>query len=140
MLRILTHIGIYGTKASVERFASVAAIPSGSFKQCGLKRKVPDVDSWNYSSPYFQFRFDTLDDEIRDFLVAHAQVGKAVAIPDEGITWTLFTVTPVSQSFEDEFSCLLSTETLQALSATGLALEINPEAIMPDAPFWTSET
>ena len=51
MLRVIGYIYIYGTKAGLEELVSNSAIPSGSLKQIGTKRKIPDVDSWSYSSP-----------------------------------------------------------------------------------------
>lgn len=135
-MRILGQISIYGTKASLERFASMASIPSGTTKQVGLKRKVPETDSWCYASPWYCFRFENLDEEMCDFLIAHAQLGNALAIPDPERRYAFFTLCPVDQSDDETFACLLSRETLQVLSSLGVAFQIAPESVMPDAPYW----
>uniref|UniRef100_UPI003342314E hypothetical protein n=1 Tax=Castellaniella defragrans TaxID=75697 RepID=UPI003342314E len=136
MLRILGQISISGTKASIDRCASIARIPRGTIMRTGLARKVPPADSWCYSSPWYRFNFHTMDQEIRSFVMAHAQLGKALAGHDAGITYALFTLCPVEQTFEETFSGLLSRETLQALSCLGVGLEIAPAVLMPDVPCW----
>lgn len=139
MLRILGQISIYGTKASIDRCASIAPIPGGTVTQIGLARKVPDADSWCYASPWYRFRLDAIDGEVRDFVAAHAQLGDALAVRDAGITYAFFTLCPVEQSDEESLACVLSRETLQALSCLGVGLQIAPASVMPDAPYWASD-
>jgi hypothetical protein len=141
MFRVLGQISIYGTKASIDRCASVAQIPNGTIKQIGLKAKIPPLDEWLYASPLYRFRFDhldTMDHEIRDFLAAHLKVSDALASRDTEIEYALFTLCPVEQSYEESFAGILSRETLKMLVDMGLDLEISPEAIMPDAAYWKS--
>lgn len=136
MLRILGQVSIYGTKASIDQCASIAPIPTGAITQIGLMRKIPDVDSWCYASPWYRFHLDVIDDEVRDFIAAHAQLGDALAVRDAGIAYAFFTLCPVEQSDEESLACVLSRETLQALSRLGVGLQIAPASLMPDAPYW----
>lgn len=136
MLRVLGQISIFGTRAAVERIASIAPIPGGKMTQIGLARKVPEPDSWCYESPRYRFHQETLDPEVRDFLAAHIQLCQALIPPEPGLKYAFFTLCPVEQSYEEEFACVLSNETLQVLSALGVSLQIAPEAVMPDAPYW----
>ena len=137
MLRILGNIEIYGTKASLERLISIDPIPNSVLQPIGTKRKVPDTDSWCYGSPSYRFReIITLDEEVRDFLIAHERVGDVLAERDWGIEHAIFTLCPVEQSYEETFACLLSCETLQILVRMGLSLQIAPASIMPDVGFW----
>ena len=136
MLRIIGQISVYGTKASVERCASIAAIPEGVIKQMGLMRKVPEANSWSYESPLYRFHLDVIDKEIQDFIAAHGQLGNALAEDDPGITYAFFTLCPVDQSYEENFACVFSRETLHSLSCLGLALQIAPASVMPEAPYW----
>lgn len=133
---LLGKIEIDGTKASLDKLASVALIPDGKMKQLGLKAKVPPQDTWCYSSPIYRFRFDESDQEIYDFLTAHLQVGKALAARDTEIEYAFFTLVPVEQSYEGSFSGIFSCETLKLLADMGLELQISPESMMPDAPYW----
>ncbi len=57
MLQILGQISIWGTKASLERLASIASIPSAVTKQVGLKRRVPETDSWVLCVPSVSLPF-----------------------------------------------------------------------------------
>ena len=137
MFRILGIISIYGTKASLAGLVSNSAIPLGTLKQIGTKRKVPDIDSWCYSSPYYRFReIITLDEEVFDFLIAHERLKDYLDINDDGIEYAIFTLCPVDQSYEETFSCLLSQKTLKILVDLGLSLEISPASVMPDVDYW----
>lgn len=137
MLRILGNIEIYGTKASLEQLVSVDPIPNSILKQIGTKRKIPDKDLWCYGSPSYRFReITTLDEEVRDFLIAHERLGDVLAVRDPGIQYAIFTLCPVEQSYEETFACLISCETLQILVRMGLALQIAPASVMPDVDFW----
>lgn len=137
MLRILGQISIFGTKASVERVASDVQIPGGKITQTGLSRRIPDPDSWCYESPRYQFHQETLDDEVRDFATAHARLGKTLCEKVEGLTYAFFTICPVDQSYDEEFSCVLSNHTLRALFNLGVALQIAPSPVMPEVPYWS---
>jgi hypothetical protein len=136
MFKLLGRIEIDGTKASVDKCALVASIPNGTITQIGLKRKSPIVDAWCYASPLYRFHLDTMDHEVRDFLTAHLQVGDALAVRDAGIEYAFFTLVPVVKSYEDTFAGIFGCETLKLLANMGLELQISPEAIMPDAPYW----
>jgi hypothetical protein len=137
VLRILGNIAIYGTKASLDQLISVDPIPNSILEQIGIKRKIPDKDLWCYGSPSYRFReIITLDEEVRDFLIAHERVGNVLANRDSGIEYAFFTLCPVDQSYEETFACLLSCETLRLLVNMGLSLQIAPAAIMPDVDFW----
>lgn len=136
MLELLGKIDIHGTKSSIDKCASLASIPNGIIMQIGLKRKIPDVDSWTYESPLYRFRLDAMDYAIRDFLATHFQVGTALAERDAGIEYAFFTLVPVVKNSEDTFAGIFSCETLKLLANMGLELQISPEAIMPDAPYW----
>lgn len=136
MLRILGKISIFGAKAPLERLLSVEPIPNSVFQQVGALRKVPDIDSWCYGSPWYRFRGDSLEDEIGNFLVAHERLQDLLVVRNIGITHALFTLCPVAQSHEETFSCLFNLETLDKLLLLGLALEIAPASVMPDVPYW----
>lgn len=136
MFRILGQVSIYGTRSSIDRCASIAPISSGTITQIGHMRKVPDADSWCYASPWYRFHLREIDDEVRDFVAAHSQIGDALAVRDSGITYALLTLCPVEQSDEESFGCVLSRETLHALSCLGVGLQIAPASVMPDAPYW----
>lgn len=140
MLRILCCISIYGNKLSLRELVSKNAIPNGELNQIGLKRKIQDVDSWCYSSPTYQFTREKFDIEVRDFLIHHLKIGEILKTSREGIQYALFTICPVEQSFEDEFSCLLTRETLDILSNLRLALEVAPAVIMPEVEYWAMQT
>lgn len=139
MLRVLGQLSIYGTKASIDRFAAVAPIPSAKITQVGLKRKVPEVDSWCYASPWYRFRIEAIDDEVRNFLLNHRQVGTGLASRDPDLRYAFFTLCPVGQSDDETFGCLFGHETLQALSGLGVSFQIAPESLMPEAAFWVAE-
>jgi len=136
MYRLLGRIDIDGTRASVDKCASVAQIPNGTIMQIGLKAKVPPVDAWLYASPWYRFRFDANDQEVRDFLAAHSKVGDALALGDAGIEYAFFTLCPVEQSYEENFAGTFSNQTLKLLANMGLGLQVSPAAVMPDAPYW----
>jgi hypothetical protein len=138
MLRVIGCIHISGTKAGLETLVSNSVIPSGILKQIGTKRKIPDVDSWSYSSPWYRFHFDfeQFDEEICDFLLAHQQLKDYLDIRDTRIKYAIFTLCPVGQSHEETFACLLSQKTLKVLVDLGLCLEIAPEVLSSEAPYW----
>lgn len=136
MLRILGGISIYGTKSSIEKLVSSGAMPNSSIAQIGSLRKKPDIDSWCYSTQWYSFNADTLDEEVRDFLVAHKKLGKVLEAPEIGRGLALFTLSPVGQDSECLFSCLLSHPTLCALTSLKLSLQIAPASVMPDVAFW----
>ncbi|TAL26799.1 MAG: hypothetical protein EPN97_18845 [Alphaproteobacteria bacterium] len=136
MFKLLGRIDIDGTKASIDKCALIASIPSGTIKQIGLKRKVPIVDAWLYASPWYRFHLDTMDDEIRDFLTAHSRVGDALAARDAGIAYAFFTLCPVETKDEGSFAGIFSLETLKLLASMGLELQISPATVMPDSPYW----
>lgn len=136
MLRILGRLSIYGGKPSVSRLASTVAIPSGTLEQVGQKRRIPDADSWSYSSPWYRFNLESLDEEVLSFLGAHEKLGAALAVPDPGIRHAMFTLCPVDQGNDEVFAYLLSDATLQRLSALRLALEVSPAPVMPEANYW----
>jgi len=136
MLRILGQIWISGNKAGLEPLVQASAIPSGKLEQMGLKRKVPDVDSWFYGSPCYQFHWESLDEELYSFIESNRRI-KPFLIPwSSGLQYAHLQITPVDQSFEETFSCLLSRRTINLLSELGLGLEIAPEVTMPEFPFW----
>jgi hypothetical protein len=136
MLRILGRVSIYGSKASTERLASLGVIPSGELRQVGQKRAIPDEDSWFYASPWYRFHIDVLDEEANAFLRTHSKLGSSLAVRDSGIRHAIFTLCPVEQTEEEVFAFMLSSETLKLLSNLGLALEVSPAAVMPDAQYW----
>jgi len=137
MLRILANINIHGKKSALDPLVFDSVIPNGKLWQTGLKRKIPAVDSWVYESPYYRFHWETLDEELYDFLKEHYLLEARKINEKHGIEYALFTITPVEQSFKETFSCLLSNKMLLFLSRLGLSLEIAPAVIMPEKPFWT---
>lgn len=139
MLRILGRITVDGTKAVVERLASTNALPGGEIFQTGLKRRIPDVDCWRYESPLYRFHNgEKLDKELRGFILANARLGEALAESREGVQYAFLTLFPVGQSFEESLSSDLSPETVREIANLGVGFQINPEPIMPYAPFWVS--
>lgn len=136
MLRILGNISIYGSQCDLEKLASTAKIPNSTLRQIGILRKIPDIDSWCYGTQWYRFNFETLDEEIQNFLIAHEQLG--IMLPDYDISMdkAVLTLCPVEQSDEEVFSCLLSNDTLHILSRLSLSLQIAPASIMPDVMYW----
>ena len=135
-MQIQGQISTYGTKASIERFTSKAPIQSGTTTQVGFGRKAPEKDSWCYASPWYSFHSDNLDEEVRDFLIAHAQVGDVLASVDPERRFSFFTLSPIGDGDEETFACILSHDTLKALSTIGVDLQIAPATVMPEAPYW----
>jgi hypothetical protein len=136
MLRILGKISIFGTMAGLDQLVSVGPISDSILQQVGALRKNPDTDLFCYGSPWYSFRADALDEEVRNFLVANARLGDVLAVRDPGIRYAIFTLCPVNESYEETFACLFSQETLQVLLGLGLALEIAPASVMPAAAYW----
>ena len=139
MLRLLGQFSFFGSRARIERFAAVASIPGAVIRRVGSKRKIPTADSWCYSSPWYRFRLESIDEELRDYMLAHARLGDALAVPDEEMQYAFFTLCPVDQSSREALACVLSRETLQVLSRLGVAFQIAPASVMPDAPFWREQ-
>lgn len=139
MLELWGKIYISGTKSCIEKCAAIAPIPNGIIMQLGLKQKVPDTDSWLYQTPLYRFRSDTLDDEIRDFLTAHSHIRDGLYACDTEIKYAFFTIVPVANDPDHSFSTIFRRETLKLLTDIGLELEIAPENLMPDAPYWKPE-
>ena len=139
MFRVLGSIYLIGSGGCLSRLAHEALIPNGSLRQIGLARKIPEPDLWCYSSPRYQFNLDEIDDEVRSFLHAHPKVTQALLNQQKGVQYAMFVICPVAQNEEDMFAGALSNETLQALAASGLALEIAPAPVMPDAEPWRSK-
>ena len=132
----LCQLAVYGDKPSVERVASFASFSTGTITRTGTMRKIPDPDSWCYSTAWYRFDLDSINEELRDFLFVHGRV-RDVTIT-VGITYAFLTLCPVEQSYEHTFACVLERETLEAIWQLGLALQIAPASTMPDAPFWNS--
>lgn len=139
MLRIIACINIYGNKCALEPLVIGSAIPNGELKQIGLLRKIPDVDRWVYQSPYYQFHWESLDEELYDFLKAHHLLEAHKVNEKEDVEYSMLTIYPVEQSFEETFSCYLTHKTLLLLSKLGLGLEIAPVLDMPETPFWADQ-
>lgn len=138
-LRILGQIAVYGSRAAIDKVASVARIPSAAIHQAGNLRKAPDKDFWCYASPWYQFTLPSFDSEVRHFITSHADVGKALA--SNNVHYAFFTLCPVADDDSDsQFACLLERETLRTLESVGLGLQIAPASVMPQAPFWVSST
>jgi hypothetical protein len=137
MLRILAQISVYGTKKSIEEIASDAAFNDGKLMQCGLLRKPPVADSWCYSTAWYRFDFDRLDKEILQFLNSHMSIDGVLSKHLNGLEYAMLVLCPVRETFEHEFSFLLSKETLSALCRMGLALELAPATTMPDCQNWS---
>jgi hypothetical protein len=116
--------------------ATHETIPNGELKPVGLKRKIPDADRWCYSSPTYQFSRDYFDELVLDFLSKHLAVGRGLEKYLDDIEYAIFNICPVGQTFEDEFSCLLTRKTLDVLSRLRLSLEIAPSAVMPEFDDW----
>ncbi len=136
MLRIIGKISILGDFAITQQLESKKLIPNGLLQQVGARRPIPADDLWCYGSNWFSFRFDSLDEEILNYLIAHERLGDALAVAHTGVKYALLTVTPVGQTYEETFSCLFGVKTLRKLSDLRLALEIAPESVMPDVPYW----
>jgi len=136
MFRILGNISIYGTRSNLEKLVSTGPMPNSSIRQIGSLRKEPEIDSWCYSTQWYCFSADTLDEEVRDFLIAHERLGDVLEVPEIGAGQALFTLSPVGQDSDCLFSCLLSHQTLCTLSALKLSLQIAPASVMPNVAYW----
>lgn len=139
MLRIIGKISIFGSLEALKQLELSKPIPDSSLQQVGAARPNLLHDLWVYGSQWFSFRFDLLDEELLNYLTAHSSLGPVLATLDKkSIAYAMLTITPVDQTDEEVFSCFLGLKTLNALSNLGLALEIAPAAVMPDAPYWIS--
>jgi hypothetical protein len=138
MLHILAEISISGRKSALSTLVENSVIPNGELMQLGLLRKhpPPPADSWMYSSPYYRFNLEKLDEELYDFLSRHHFLEACKLNENEGIDYPLLTIIPVDKSFEEIFACVLSHKTLLLLSKLGLGLQIAPAMTMPEASFW----
>lgn len=137
MLRILGGISIFGNLAAVQQLSSMASIPGGLILQVGAARSAPEGGTWCYRSEWFGFRLDSLDEEIVKYLDAHARLGPALeSVREMDVKHAMFTLTPIGQNEEEIFSCMLGVKTLSMLANLGLALEVAPASVMPDAPYW----
>ena len=135
-MRILGKITFFGTKTSLDLLASSAPFTNSVFEQVGALRKVPDLDSWCYGTPWYRFRFEQLDEDVRRFLLAHETLLGTSIFRDAEIKYSIFTLSPITQNPDEAFSCFFDTKTLEKLLVLGLALEIAPASVMPDAPYW----
>lgn len=138
MTRLLGRIEVYGTKASLDNFVSLAPMPNWELAQIGLKKKIPELDAWTYSSPFYRFDVQTSDEDIYDFIAAHGKIGDALKERYSDIEYAFFTLVPVIESYEDSFAGIFSCKTLALLSNMRLELQISPEATMPAAEWWSS--
>lgn len=139
MLRIIGRISIFGSLEALKQLELSNPIPDSSIQKVGAARPNILHDLWVYGSHWFSFRSDLLDEELLNYLTAHSSLGPALATLDKkSIAYAMLTITPVDQTDEEVFSCFLGLKTLNALSNLGLALEIAPAAVMPDAPYWIS--
>lgn len=140
MLRILAKISIYGSKAALGPLMEAALIQDGKIKQVGTSRKKPELDSWSYSSPWYEFHVDEIDNEIHDFLVAHERLGAFLCASNgrcvSGMEYAVLSLCPVGQNAQEYFSCFFGREILGALLQSGLALEIAPASTLPEAQYW----
>ncbi|MEI6544829.1 MAG: hypothetical protein WCL60_15035 [Methylococcales bacterium] len=134
MFRILGQIEVYGSKSDIDLCASIALIEGGVIKQIGLKRKIPDTDSWYYASPLYCFNRNRIDEEIHNFIASCSRIGEGISA--SGIKEAFFTLYPIDQSFDEMLSCVFSNETITLISSLGIGLQIAPEVTMPDAPYW----
>jgi hypothetical protein len=55
-----------------------------------------------------------------------------------GISFALFTLSPVAEDSDEWFASFFENETIVALGNLGLGLEIAPESVLPEAPFWAA--
>jgi hypothetical protein len=138
-MRILARISIFGRKAVIDEIASLAGIRNGEIMQCGLLRKPPLIDSWHYSTTWFRFNFNHLDEEMLSFLDAHSVLEHVLPPRSREVEYAQVTLCPVGQTYEHELSFYLKPETLRRLCRMGLALELAPAVRMPDAPYWLKE-
>ena len=131
---------MYGTSDGLRPFATAASLPNGVLEQLGLKRKNPLPDLWSYGTPWYRFRYEVLDSEVRNFLTAHAGLGSMLAsVAGNGLTHALFSLCPVAEQHDETFACILERETIAVLNESRLALEIAPEVSMLDYPFWIDQ-
>lgn len=136
MLRILGCISVNGTKNNLEEFSLIARVMDASITQIGLKLKKPPMDYWIYSSPWYQFSHDMLDDEIQDFVIENSNFGIAVKKYHSELIYPLLTLCPTDMDEDEDFSCLLSQKTIENISNIGVGLQISPALVMPISPFW----
>jgi hypothetical protein len=135
-MRILGEISVYGRKVMVDRLNSYSAIQSGRVIQLGLKRKIPDTDSWVYCSPMYQFNDELLDEQLYEFLLTAKGLEGQLLPDDKEVVNAELCLIPVEQTFEETFYCFLRPKTLSLLSSLGLSLEVEPESVMPEFPLW----
>lgn len=136
MMRILARVSIYGTKKTLGKICVGAPILNGVLEPVGLARKVPDLDSWCYASPWYRFHHDKIDEELGDFLTVNVGLEDFVATDGKGIVAGVVSLCPVGEGFEERFACVLTQRTLRLLLRTGLDFEVAPASVMPEVPYW----
>ncbi len=137
MLRILARITIFGSKAIAEDVASFVQFHDGELMQCGLRRRPPVKDIWCYSTKWYRFNSSRLNEELLDFLHSHIALKEIIPFRLDNLEYAQLVLCPVGQTFEREFSFYLQREILSTLDGMGLALELAPASVMPEAPYWT---
>jgi hypothetical protein len=136
-MKVLANISVVGRKETLNVLSANNAIRHGSLMQIGLRRKHPPADDWSYSSPFYRFRFtDTFDDELYSFIHVNYDLKRFLRNASSGIDNAGLLIITTEQNFEETFECFISHKTIALLSEIGLDLDIDPEVVMPDFPYW----
>jgi hypothetical protein len=136
MLRTLAKIQVYGSKRRLTQLEQNGLIPNGVLRQIGLARRVPDVDSWSYSSLWYEFPLVSFNLDVAEFLCVHEVLGLELGKDLSDIRFAALTICPVNATELDQFGGIFDPHFLRRLAVMNLALEIAPAQVMPHAPLW----
>ena len=137
-MKIFAEITVSGRKQALDVLNTNNAIRHGEIKQLWLKRKQVPQDLWVYNSPLYIFNPDSLDEELYSFLHVNRNLSHYLHNKNEDIDDAYLSIITTDQTFEEMFACLFSLKTITLLGEIGLGLEIDPEVVMPDFPYWVS--
>ena len=136
-MRILARIVVYGTKSEVEDLLSINNISNWQVMQLGLRRKIPDIDSWCASSERYEFDFYALSDQLLEFLQANENTNNNLYFGARNkINESLLSICVTDQDGKEKFSTIFDNSLLYKISKLGLSLEISHEELMPKFPRW----
>ncbi len=134
-MRLLGRIIVFGAEKPLRQFLAISQIPDGKMEICGAKRKIAVPDLWLYSSPWYAFAPETLDEDLRSFITANWN-GSLDLSQYQGIEFAALCLCPVGQDDAGGLATLFSPHTLKALCQAQLSLEIAPALVMPEVMAW----
>lgn len=136
-MRVLSRISVYGKKLQINNFLSEAKLLNWKIEQVGSHRKVPEIDYWCALSEGYEFDFNSLGNELLEFLSVNEWIKKGFSFafrgaPDKGF----LTIFVTDREEGEDLSTIFDSKLLSKIVELGLELEISHENIMPNLPLW----